>query len=173
MPESFVLPYLQGVSLQQLEGKGTSLQQQLEDSDGALSERQRLANDIQETIQTKKLHPVLRTFYHRTAFQLPGDASVRISLDANLCMIRELASVSEGPASVSEGRASSRLGSSWKRSDVLCEFPFSQLSPQDIVRFPYAVLEVKLQTRVNASPPAWVQSLIEGPLVSGQQFKIF
>ncbi|RIB03110.1 hypothetical protein C2G38_2226006 [Gigaspora rosea] len=35
-----------------------------------ISDLERLAND-----------PVLRTFYNRTAFQLPGDARVRISLD--------------------------------------------------------------------------------------------
>ena len=30
-----------------------------------------------------------RTFYNRTAFQLPGDARVRISLDTELTMARE------------------------------------------------------------------------------------
>jgi SPX domain protein involved in polyphosphate accumulation len=31
----------------------------------------------------------MRTFYNRTAFQLPGDARVRISLDTELTMVRE------------------------------------------------------------------------------------
>ncbi len=32
---------------------------------------------------------VMRSFYNRTAFQLPGDARVRISLDTELTMVRE------------------------------------------------------------------------------------
>jgi len=28
----------------------------------------------------------MRTFYNRTAFQLPGDARVRISLDTEVCL---------------------------------------------------------------------------------------
>ncbi len=31
----------------------------------------------------------MRSFYNRTAFQLPGDARVRISLDTELSLIRE------------------------------------------------------------------------------------
>ena len=31
----------------------------------------------------------MRSFYNRTAFQLPGDARVRISLDTELTMVRE------------------------------------------------------------------------------------
>ncbi|CAL1716930.1 unnamed protein product [Somion occarium] len=48
-----------------------------------------LANEVQYSILTKRLQPVMRTFYNRTAFQLPGDARVRISLDTELTMIRE------------------------------------------------------------------------------------
>jgi SPX domain protein involved in polyphosphate accumulation len=40
-----------------------------------------LAAEIQQTVHERKLQPVMRTFYNRTAFQLPGDARVRISLD--------------------------------------------------------------------------------------------
>ena len=32
---------------------------------------------------------VLRTYYRRTAFQIPGDRSVRMALDTDLCFIRE------------------------------------------------------------------------------------
>ncbi|RIB03450.1 VTC domain-containing protein [Gigaspora rosea] len=42
-------------------------------SEKEISDLERLAND-----------PVLRTFYNRTTFQLPGDARVRISLDTEL-----------------------------------------------------------------------------------------
>ncbi|KAG2351466.1 VTC domain-containing protein [Suillus spraguei] len=48
-----------------------------------------LASEIQYRILTKQLHPVTRTFYNRTAFQLPRDPRVRISLDTELTMVRE------------------------------------------------------------------------------------
>lgn len=43
-----------------------------------------LAEEVQNSVLNKKLKPTLRTFYNRTAFQLPADASVRISLDTEL-----------------------------------------------------------------------------------------
>jgi SPX domain protein involved in polyphosphate accumulation len=70
-----------------------------------------LAKEVQYAIVKRKLQPgmhlvprectlsrtffdprsfaVMRTFYNRTAFQLPGDARVRISLDTELTMVRE------------------------------------------------------------------------------------
>jgi SPX domain protein involved in polyphosphate accumulation len=33
--------------------------------------------------------PTMRTQYMRVAFQIPFDATVRVSLDTNLCMISE------------------------------------------------------------------------------------
>lgn len=46
-------------------------------------------DDIQNFIKTKKLQPVLRANYTRTAFQIPGDDRVRISLDTDMVFIRE------------------------------------------------------------------------------------
>lgn len=116
-----------------------------------LEEFETLSKDIQKFICEKKLRPFLRTFYHRTAFQLPGDASVRISLDTELTMIKEA------------GHAD--LEKDWKRKDVGCNYPFQDLGSNEIVRFPYAILEVKLQTQAGQDPPKWVTQLINGPLV--------
>ncbi|RKP11502.1 VTC domain-containing protein, partial [Piptocephalis cylindrospora] len=113
-----------------------------------------LARGVQESIRTKHLHPVMRTFYHRTAFQLPGDARVRISLDTELSMIRE-----------DDFDGTQRAGLNWRRRDVRTAYPFSNLPESDICRFPYAVLEVKLQTAAGAEAPKWVESLIESHLV--------
>ncbi len=106
-----------------------------------ISEMKILADEIQKTILDKKLGPTVRTFYNRTAFQLPGDAKVRISLDTQLCMIRE------------DNFDVKRSGSNWRRIDCKTDYPFSHLSDSDICRFPYAVLEVKLQTKVTEEPP--------------------
>ena len=97
---------------------------------------------------------VARSFYNRTAFQLPGDARVRISLDTELTMIRE---------DNLDGRA--RSGKNWRRMDIGIDYPFSQLPPEDIERFPYAVLEVKLQTQAGQEPPEWVKELTSSHLV--------
>ncbi len=110
----------------------------------------KLAKEIQETILSMKLKPKIRTFYNRTAFQLPADARVRISLDTDLAMIRE--------------DGSNRSGTSWKRSDIGTT-DFDELSSKEIYRFPHAILEVKLQTQTGQEAPKWVNKLISGPLV--------
>jgi SPX domain protein involved in polyphosphate accumulation len=103
------------------------------------------------------LHLVLRTFYNRTAFQLPGDARVRISLDTELTMIRE---------DNFENLPNKRSRHNWRRMDAGINYPFDGLLDGDVERFPYAVLEVKLQTQLGQDPPQWVQELEHSHLVS-------
>ncbi|KAI9800175.1 MAG: vacuolar transporter chaperone [Piccolia ochrophora] len=119
-----------------------------------ISDNEQLAREIQYRVITRHLRPVTRSFYNRTAFQLPGDARVRISLDTELSMIRE---------DNLDGR--DRAGKNWRRMDIGIDFPFSQLPPDDIERFPYAVLEVKLQTQAGQDPPEWVRELTSSHLV--------
>lgn len=133
-----------------------------------------LANEVQYTFLTRKLRPgtylisqctisrtpsdplfvVMRTFYNRTAFQLPGDARVRISLDTELTMVRE---------DNWDGR--SRAGDHWRRMDIGIDHPFEQLLPEDKELFTYGVLEVKLQTQHGQEPPQWVTDLVRSHLV--------
>ncbi|TIA92565.1 hypothetical protein E3P81_01319 [Wallemia ichthyophaga] len=113
-----------------------------------------LAEEVQYTVLTKQMQPVMRSFYNRTAFQLPGDARVRISLDTELSLIRE---------DNWDGRQ--RSGENWRRMDIGIDYPFNQLPPEDIERFPYAVLEVKLQTQMGQEPPEWVRQLVNSHLV--------
>lgn len=68
----------------------------------------------------------MRTFYNRTAFQLPGDARVRISLDTELTMVRE---------DNWDGQA--RSGDNWRRTDIGIDHPFDQLPPSDKELFKY------------------------------------
>ena len=123
-------------------------------SEKAIAEDERLASEIQYSILKKGYEPVCRSFYHRTAFQLPADARVRISLDTELTMVRE---------DNLDGRK--RSGDNWRRMDIGIDYPFSQLPPEDVVRFPYAILEVKLQTQMGQEPPEWVRQLISSHLV--------
>ena len=115
---------------------------------------EQLAREIQYRVVTRHLVPVCRSFYHRTAFQLPGDARVRISLDTELTMVRE---------DNLDGKQ--RAGKNWRRMDIGIDYPFAQLPPEDVERFPYAVLEVKLQTQAGQQPPEWIRELTASHLV--------
>lgn len=113
-----------------------------------------LANEVQYAVLTRNLKPVMRSFYNRTAFQLPGDARVRISLDTELTMVRE---------DNWDGRI--RAGDNWRRTDIGIDYPFEQLPPEDKELFKYGVLEVKLQTQFGQEPPQWVTELVQSHLV--------
>ncbi|EXJ72671.1 uncharacterized protein A1O5_03817 [Cladophialophora psammophila CBS 110553] len=119
-----------------------------------IEDLEQLAREIQYRAISRKLVPVTRSFYHRTAFQLPGDARVRISLDTELTMVRE---------DNLDGRQ--RAGKNWRRMDIGIDWPFPQLPPEDVERFPYAVLEVKLQTQAGQEPPQWIRDLTASHLV--------
>ncbi|RYP74379.1 hypothetical protein DL771_003046 [Monosporascus sp. 5C6A] len=110
-----------------------------------IDEQEALAREVQYSVLKKGYKPVCRSFYNRTAFQLPADARVRISLDTELTMVRE---------DNSDGIR--RSGDNWRRMDIGIDWPFSQLPPGDVVRFPYAVLEVKLQTQHGQEAPEWM-----------------
>ena len=98
----------------------------------------------------------MRTFYNRTAFQLPGDARVRISLDTELTMVRE-----------DNWDGSIRSGQNWRRMDLgVTDHPFNHLEDGvEKANFPYGILEVKLQTQLGQEPPAWVRELVSSHLV--------
>jgi hypothetical protein len=123
-------------------------------SEKDIASDEQLAREIQYRVLTRKLVPVTRSFYHRTAFQLPGDARVRISLDTELSMTRE---------DNLDGKK--RAGSNWRRTDIGVDWPFKQLSTEDKELFPYAVLEVKLQTQTGGEPPQWIRELTSSHLV--------
>ncbi|ODV67923.1 SPX-domain-containing protein [Hyphopichia burtonii NRRL Y-1933] len=115
---------------------------------------ERLAKEVQYRVLKDKFRPVMRSFYNRTAFQLPGDARVRISLDTELTMVRE-----------DDFDGHDRTNGNWRRTDIGIDYPFPQLSDSEACRFPYAVLEVKLQTQMGQEPPAWVRDLVTSHLV--------
>lgn len=152
MKEKHVNAYLSGdmttgAVFEKMRREGKKSEQQIADWEA-------LAKEVQYRAVTRNLKPVCRTFYHRTAFQLPGDARVRISLDTELSMIRE---------DNLDGRR--RAGDNWRRMDIGIDWPFRQLPPEDIERFPYAVLEVKLQTQAGQEPPQWIRDLTASHLV--------
>lgn len=100
-----------------------------------------LVREMIQVVQSKQLVPTMRTQYMRTAFQIPFDATVRISLDTNLCLISERGYHTQG-------------GVKWYRD------PEKPLMDNEITRFPHAILEVKLELGGTSSePPQWVTDL--------------
>ncbi|KAJ2959917.1 hypothetical protein NQZ79_g4698 [Umbelopsis isabellina] len=118
-----------------------------------------LASELQDVIKSKYLQPVHRTYYTRTAFQIPGDSRFRLSLDTNLTLIRE------DDHLFPDDDTTRRPNGTWRRPDVDVNFPFTNIASEDIRRFPYAILEIKLNLPAGAKTPLWIDDLIASGLV--------
>ncbi|KAJ5792243.1 uncharacterized protein N7503_008221 [Penicillium pulvis] len=129
-------------------------------NNGESAEAESLKKDVEELqsfINENNLQPMVRANYTRTAFQIPGDDRVRISMDTNLAMIREDCLDPERPC---------RDPSEWHRADLddgEMSYPFSSIRTGEIVRFPHALLEIKL--RGKAHQAEWVNDLMASHLV--------
>ncbi|GAM33334.1 polyphosphate synthetase [Talaromyces pinophilus] len=113
--------------------------------------------ELQSFIKENELQPMLRANYTRTAFQIPGDSRIRISLDTNLALIREDALDPQRPC---------RDPEDWHRRDIddlAMQYPFSSINKGEIVRFPHALLEIKL--RNGARNVEWLHDLMVSHLV--------
>ncbi|KAL4900014.1 hypothetical protein BDW74DRAFT_162526 [Aspergillus multicolor] len=113
---------------------------------------------LQSFVKDNSLQPMLRANYTRTAFQIPGDDRIRISLDTNLALIREDSLDSERPC---------RDEDQWHRTDIDdagMEYPFSAIRNGEIVRFPHGLLEIKLRGSA-AHNSEWVKDLMVSHLV--------
>lgn len=113
-------------------------------------------NDIQDFVKSNDLRPILRANYTRTAFQIPGDNRVRVTLDTELALIREDALDPEQPC---------RNPQTWHREDIddpQLEYPFVKVSKSDINRFPHALLEVRVRGNKKYE---WTSDLMNSHLV--------
>ncbi|KAG6038210.1 hypothetical protein E4U41_004442 [Claviceps citrina] len=114
---------------------------------------------IQDFIKQKKLSPVLRANYVRTAFQKPLDDRVRISIDTDLAFIREDTLDPERPC---------RNPEDWHRQDIdssSMTYPFRNINQSEVSRFPFAVLDIKLKEDGVRKRPAWIEDLMASHLV--------
>ncbi|CAK7262521.1 Phosphate metabolism transcription protein [Sporothrix epigloea] len=118
------------------------------------------AGAIQGFVEEKKLEPVLRANYVRTAFQKPADDRVRVSIDTDLAFVRE---------DILDRRRPCRDPSEWHRRDIdsnKLTYPFSELPPSDVARFPFAVLDIKVrEDGTGRKRLAWVEDLMASHLV--------
>jgi hypothetical protein len=112
--------------------------------------------EIQGFVKEHNLQPVLRANYTRTAFQIPGDDRIRISLDTNLALIREDALDMDRPC---------RDPEDWHRRDIdngNMDFPFKAIKKGEIHKFPYALLEIKVK---GLKRHEWIEDLTNSHLV--------
>ncbi|KAH2130509.1 Phosphate metabolism transcription protein [Aspergillus fumigatus] len=129
-------------------------------NNGESAEAETLKKDVEELqsfIKENNLQPMLRANYTRTAFQIPGDDRIRISLDTNLALIREDALDEERPC---------RDPTDWHRRDIDdsgMQYPFDGIRTGEVNRFPHALLEIKL--RGSAHHIEWVNELMVSHLV--------
>lgn len=98
-----------------------------------------ICDEVSEMIQEKKLQPIIRTSYYRCAFQLATSNDVRISLDTQMTMLNEFAG---------EGHPNAP----W------CKTSNDLLNTDEICRFPFAILEIKLQNVSEA--PEWLKQTL-------------
>ncbi|CAK7202916.1 Phosphate metabolism transcription protein [Sporothrix eucalyptigena] len=164
--DKYVKPFLDGKyrmekSIQKMERQGEQAE--------AVEAFKATSEAIQTFVEEKKLEPVLRANYVRTAFQKPADDRVRVSIDTSLAFIRE---------DNLDQRRPCRDPAEWHRRDIDSNnvtYPFSELPPSDVSQFPFAVLEIKVrEDGTSRKRPAWVDDLMASHLVhSVPQFSKF
>lgn len=159
--EKYIKPFLQG------EYKMEKQIKKLEDRLGPDSEEVKSfkanVDEIQSFIREKDLEPVLRASYTRTAFQIPGDDRIRISLDTDLAFIREDAMDPDRPC---------RDPGDWHRSDIdqnRLEYPYSSIKKGEISRFQHAVLEIKIKDTKYTRNNTWLHDLMNSHLVKEEK----
>ncbi|KAF2097340.1 SPX-domain-containing protein [Rhizodiscina lignyota] len=154
--EKYIQPFIKGEY--KMEKSIEKLKHRAGDANGdKVAEFEKSVDEIQSFILDNDLQPVVRANYSRTAFQIPGDDRVRISLDTNLAMIREDAIDAERPC---------RDPDDWHRKDIddaEMEFPFSRIRKGEINRFPFALLEIKIKGNKQYE---WIDDLMNSHLVT-------
>ncbi|KAG0678526.1 Phosphate metabolism transcription protein [Pichia californica] len=118
--------------------------------------------NLQDFILSNHLQPVLRTIYTRTAFQMPGDDRVRITIDSDILFVREDSFDQQRPI---------RDPTEWHRKDIdsSIENPYSLLRKGEYSKFPYSVMEIKIASTIVNNPQSrtlnWVNELTNSHLV--------
>ncbi|KAJ4347916.1 Phosphate metabolism transcription protein [Didymosphaeria variabile] len=152
--EKYIQPFITGKyhmekQIQKMEARSIQDEQEV-------NEFKKTVDDISNFIKEKDLQPVLRANYTRTAFQIPGDNRVRVSLDTNLALIREDSLDLDRPC---------RDPDDWHRRDIddrQMEYPFKELRKGERYDFPHAILEIKVK---GMKKYEWIEDLINSHLV--------
>ena len=111
--------------------------------------------EMQQFIMKNNLRPMLRATYTRTAFQIPGNGRIRVSLDTNLVFAQE--------------DETHREKGSWHRTEL------DQAASEDAMvgdigqpqksEFPFALLEIRVRKSNRRRMPEWASDLVSSHLV--------
>jgi len=137
LPQGTVKKYLNG-EMSETEIEKIVKKQRWKSSE-ELQEALKLATESDAFQKEQQLSPTLRTSYNRCAFQHSANNDVRFSLDHNLCMINE------------------KRDQNSQKKKFWCLTADEAIGSDALVRFPFAVLEVKLQ----CVEPGWVKDMLE------------
>lgn len=99
-------------------------------------------DSLQEFVMREELQPVLRTTYRRTAFQIPGDDRVRVTIDSDILYVREDSFDKDRPI---------RDPKNWHRTDIDSNVsnPMKLLRSGEYSKFPFSVMEIKVKHSVT------------------------
>lgn len=156
--EKYIQPFIEG------DYKMEKSIDKLRDREGTegngVADFQKSIEEIQSFISEHELQPVLRANYSRTAFQIPGDNKVRISIDTDVAFIREDALDEDRPC---------RDPKDWHRSDIDrlgVKYPFSEVRQGEISRFPHALLEIKVKDGSSKRTYEWISDFMSSHLLN-------
>ncbi|KAF9919063.1 vacuolar transporter chaperone [Linnemannia zychae] len=134
--------------MEQLRLTGQKSEQEIQDFEAS-------TRIVQSRIKKRGLQPVVQIFFNRTAFQVPGDSRVRITIDTDVAMVREK---SLEPSELYERP--------WTPTELRAEnYPFPQVAENNIIRFPYAIMQIRTLTEPQEELPSWVDSIVQSHLV--------
>lgn len=122
-------------------------------SDKALKNMKGICNEVNTMIQEKKLQPMIRTSYYRSAFQLSTSNEVRVSLDTQMTLLNEY-------------REEGHPEEPW------CLQGAEYLTKDKVYRFPFAILEIKL-TGTPETPPWLRKTLADIEAIQVHKFSKF
>lgn len=155
--DKYVRPFMKGEY--QMEKSVLKLQTRQNAGLDVIDRFQNNVDEIKRFIRENNLQPVVRANYTRSAFQVPGDDMIRISLDTDLAFIREDSLDHEKPC---------RNPEEWHRSDIDeagMEYPFTGIKGGQVARFPFALLEIKIGGGATRRTNEWVADLMSSHLV--------
>jgi uncharacterized membrane protein YidH (DUF202 family) len=154
--DKYIKPFLDGEynmekAISKMERQGQSAER--------VQEFKETADQLRSFIDERRLSPVVRANYVRTAFQQPGDDRIRISIDTNLAFIREDTLDASRPC---------RDPQTWHRHDIDdngMTYPFKDVRTGEVSKFPFSVLEIKMKEDGTRKYPVWVEDLMASHLV--------
>lgn len=138
LKEKYINDFVVKGDVEQFKQKTLNKFREMGSSDQVLKGIEDDVDQVAALIKEYELQPAVRSVYTRTAFQIPGDDRVRITIDSDILFIREDAFDEMRPI---------RNPQEWHRKDIdqNIDNPYSLLRKNEFVKFPYSVMEIRIK----------------------------